>query len=141
MRPIKSKFLYYLLTFTWGIFMSLVGGLVALQLMILGYKPIKNHYGLVFIIGTGWGGVNLGPVSIVNSNPSQHILDHEFGHSVQNCYLGPFFLFLVALPSMVRYWYREYLVRVKHKKYSELPEYDAIWFEGGATRLGEKYGK
>ena len=141
MRPIKSKFLYYLLTFTWGIIMSLVGGIAALGLIILGYSPVKNHYGLVFIIGKNWGGVNLGPVSIVNANPNQHILDHEFGHSVQNCYLGPFFIFLVALPSMARYWYREYLVRVKHKKYSELPEYDAIWFEGGATRLGEKYGK
>ena len=42
---------------------------------------------------------------------------------------------------MIRYWYRELIVRSGKKKYSELPDYDSIWFEGWATRLGEKHFK
>ena len=49
--------------------------------------------------------------------------------------------FLVSIPSAMRYWYREYLVRKKKKLHSELPPYDSIWFEGWATKLGDKYYK
>lgn len=41
----------------------------------------------------------------------------------------------------IRYWYRELIIRSGKKKYSDLPDYDAIWFEGWATRLGEKHFK
>ena len=141
MKPIKSKFLYYFLSFTWGIIMSLAGGIVALILIVLGYRPKKNLYGIVFIIGKDWGGISLGPVAIVSRHPDLYILNHEFGHSIQNCYLGPFFLFVVGIPSMARYWYREFLVNVKKKSYLDLPPYDSIWFEGSATKLGEEHEK
>ena len=31
---------------------------------------------------------------------------HEFGHSFQNAILGPFMIFLVSIPSAIRYWYQ-----------------------------------
>lgn len=43
--------------------------------------------------------------------------------------------------NIIRYWYRELIIRSGKKKYSDLPDYDAIWFEGWATRLGEKHFK
>ncbi len=135
-----SKTLYWLLSWTWGIIMTTVGSVVALCLIIAGYKPQRNQYGWVFMIGKNWGGVEMGPFAIVNENASQHTLDHEFGHSLQNCYLGPYMVF-ISLASAARYWWREYLVQVKKKKYSDLPDYDAIWFEGTATYLGEYYRK
>jgi hypothetical protein len=49
--------------------------------------------------------------------------------------------FLVAIPSFIRYWYRELLVRSGEKKYADLPDYDSVWFEGWATKLGKKYYK
>lgn len=42
--------------------------------------------------------------------------------------------FLVAIPSCIRYWYRELLVRSGEKKYADLPDYDSVWFEGWATK-------
>lgn len=133
-----SKIQFWILSWTWGFIMTLIGSIVYIVLRIAGYKPYRNQYGWVFEIGEGWGGVEMGPYAIVNKNPSQHILNHEFGHSLQNCYLGPYMPF-ISLASAARYWYREYLVKVKGKKYSELPAYDDIWFEGTATYLGTLY--
>ena len=133
----KSKF--YILSFTWGIIMTFIGCAASAVLLALGYKPQKNKYGWTFIVGQNWGGVDLGLASIVCENPGEHLLQHEFGHAVQNCYYGPAFPFIVAIPSAIRYWYREYLVRSGKKQYHELPDYDSIWFEGEATKLGGLY--
>lgn len=135
-----SKTLFWILSWTWGFPMTFIGSLIFILLQLAGIKPSKNQYGWVFEIGEYWGGVELGPFAIVNENPSQHILDHEFGHSLQNCYIGPLMPF-ISIASAIRYWYREYLTRVKGMKYSELPDYDDIWFEGTATYLGKHYHK
>ena len=132
-----NKNLYFLLSFTWGLPMTLIGCIVAFILTITGHKPTRFLYGWCFHV-TNNSGVSFGPFSIVAKNPTQYLLKHEFGHSIQNCFLGPFMVFLVAIPSFIRFWYREYLVKAKGGKYSDLPAYDSIWFEGSATNLGEK---
>lgn len=134
-----TKLQFAFLSCTWGIVMTALGSLVAAILMALGYEPTPNKYGVRFCVGRGWGGVSLGPVAVVNETPSEHILEHEFGHAVQNCFFGPLFVVLVAIPSAIRYWCREIVVKLGLKEQSELPPYDGIWFEGMATRLGEKY--
>ena len=133
-----TQWQFYLLSFTWGLIMSLIGCIVTLGLLIIGKKPKRNQYGWYFEIGKNWGGSELGCMCIVNENPSQHILDHEFGHGVQNCFFGPFMIF-ISLASAARYWYREYLTQIKHIPYHLLPVYDSIWFEGDATRIGTYY--
>ena len=133
-----SKTMFWILSWTWGFIMTFIGGLVFITLSLCGYKPQRNQYGWVFEVGKSWGGVGFGPIFVVNKNPGDYLLKHEFGHSIQNCYFGPFMVF-ITLASAVRYWYREYLVQVKGKFYHELPDYDSIWFEGSATELGEKY--
>lgn len=96
-------------------------------------------YGYVFTVGENWGGLNMGPITLVDKYAGPRTLNHEFGHSIQNCYLGPLMPFLVAIPSAVRYWYREWLIRSGRKKARELPSYDSVWFEGTATSIGNKY--
>ena len=56
----------------------------------------------------------------------------EFGHSVQNCIYGPFMIFLVSLPSVIRYHYRNFT----HKG---AEGYADIWFEKQANIFGEKF--
>ena len=89
--------------------------------MCCGYRPKRNIYGWYIEIGGNFGGADLGPFCIVSTNPSRHLLNHEFGHAIQNCYFGPLFPFIVAIPSAIRYWYREIIVRTGHKKATELP--------------------
>ena len=47
--------------------------------------------------------------------------------------------FVICIPSAIRYWYREFIWHCNKEKFNKLPEYDAIWFEGQATKWGKKY--
>lgn len=132
---------FWLLSWTWGLPMTLFGGLVALGLLITGHKPKRFHHFIYFEVGSNWGGFEAGCFFFANKNSSLHLKQHESGHGIQNIIFGWLMPFIVSIPSCVRYWYREIVVRTGKKKYSELPPYDSIWFEGWATKLGEKYFK
>ena len=97
-----KKILYWVLSFTWGLIPTLIGCFAALVLLCKKQKPTKYKNGYYYKIGTGWGGINLGPISIVNKYPSESILQHEYGHSLQNIYFGPLYVFLIAIPSVIR---------------------------------------
>lgn len=138
MKKLKTV-LFWIASCTWGLPMTLIGGITAAVLMILGYKP-KRFHSLIYIeVGKNWGGINCGAFFFVSQSPTLHIKQHEAGHGIQNIILGWFMPFIVGIPSAARYWYREYLTTSGKKKYSELKPYDAIWFEGWATNLGEKH--
>lgn len=132
------KPLFYLLTFTWGLPFTFLGLIAALFLRLKGHKPKKHGYCYYFEIGKNWGGVNLGLFFIVDRHSNERIRNHEHGHAVQNCYLGPFMLILVALPSLIRSRYRAYLTDKKGVPENTLKPYDSVWFEGQATRLGNE---
>ena len=132
-----NKFWFYFLSFTWGILVTLAGCITSLVLLIAGYQPKKNSYGWVFIIGKTWGGVSIGPCRLLGSEcESDYMKKHEFGHSIQNCFYGPFMIFLVVIPSTIRYWYYKY--HYAKGTISKLRPYDDIWFEHQANVLGEK---
>ena len=83
-----SKKLYYFLSFTWGLPLTLVGCIVALVLLCLGYRPEKFCYCWHFKVGKNWGGLELGIIFITDDTSTLHIKCHEFGHGLQNCYWG-----------------------------------------------------
>lgn len=130
---------FYLLSWTWGLPMTLIGGLVALALVLTGHRCHKWGCCRYFEIGENWGGMELGMFFLVNRGGSDSLKCHEHGHGLQNCLLGPLMPFLVSIPSAARYQYRELLER--RGKGKILPDYDAIWFEGQATRLGSAFCK
>ena len=127
-------FMFYFLSFTWGLPFTLFGLIVALILRVLGHRSKKFALVRFFEIGENWGGLELGLFFVCNKRPTFRIRCHEFGHAIQNCIFGPLMLFIVCIPSAIRYWYRELHYYRRGKK----PEtdYDDIWFEGQATRLG-----
>ncbi len=78
---------------------------------------IKTHINgcsLITEVGGNWGGVELGAVALcgnyseTNSYWFEHTRRHEFGHALQNLILGPLFIFVVALPSGLRYNLRDF---------------------------------
>ena len=123
--------LFYVLSFTWGIIMSLIGAIVFLVLMCMGYKPKKYKHLYYIEVGEHWGGMELGCFFLTDKTPTEHTKLHEAGHGIQNIIFGPLMPFVVCIPSAIRYWYRIYSKKPQ-------PPYDSIWFEGWATRLGEK---
>ncbi len=135
MRLNKTSF--YLLSFTWGILLTLWGCFLSLVLLLLGKRPKRWGWAWYFQLGgRAWGGMECGPAFIRDTGSGERINDHEYGHAIQNCIFGPFMIPLVSIPSSLRYWYR----RIRQKRGKRLKTaYDAVWFEGQATRLGRKY--
>lgn len=131
-----NKIVYYVLAITWGLPLTLIGGLVALVLLATGHRPKRFGWCLYFEVGTGWGGLELGLIFLCQKNAPYDTKAHEFGHSIQNCFFGPLMIFIVSIPSAIRYWVRIWKTKRGEKN---LPPYDSIWFEGQATQLGKKY--
>ena len=127
----KHRWLYYILACTWGILLTLPGIIITLTLLIIGKKPKKYGGIYYFQVGKYWGGFEMGLMFVRDTTSWDSVNSHELGHSYQNAILGPFMPFLVSIPSAIRYWYRQYTKKA-------LPAYDAIWFEGNATFVGEK---
>lgn len=134
----KNKALFYTLSFTWGIIMTLIGLILACVLICMGYKPKRWGGCLYFTVGENWGGVELGIVFITDKRDSENTKNHEFGHAIQNCRYGVLMPFLVCIPSAIRFWWRK---MKKKKGLKNKTGYYDIWFEAEATRLGEKYIK
>lgn len=133
---IQDKKTFYLLSFTWGILLTLVGCIVSVALLILGYKPKKWGYCYYFEVGEHWGGLELGPFFLVDKSSSTLTKNHEHGHAFQNCKLGLAMPFVVSIPSALRYWFR----RIAEKNGKPCQSgYDEIWFEGEATKLGTEF--
>lgn len=124
----KHIVVYYILNYTWGLLTSLIGLLISLVLIIIGYKPVKYHGCWYFKIGKNYGGFSIGTTCVVCDTYSE-LLCHEYGHTYQNAILGPLWIFLVGIPSVIRYWIRSY------KKDNSL--YDSIWFEANASYIGQ----
>lgn len=126
--------LYYLIQFTWGLPLTALGVLAYLILAeICGYYHYRYRNMICIVIPWNFGGVNLGMFAI-HGEDNYSVVSHEYGHSIQNLWLGWLMPFIVAIPSAIRYWYREYLYYINKPPKTK---YDDIWFEGQATKLGK----
>ena len=152
-KKILFSILFWVSSCTWGILMTTLGAVATGVLNLIKLVgswfgktfKIKTHRnGCTFIteIGGNWGGLELGAFALCGNYSEKHAAwfnhtrKHEFGHAIQHLYLGPLFIFIVAIPSATRYWYQ----RIMSKRGKTFPcdWYDSIWFEGGATKTGEK---
>lgn len=129
---IKHRWLYWLLNFTWGILTTLCGLLLSLTMLCIGKKPKRWHSVWYFQIFNSWGGMEMGTMFLRDNSNYISTNNHEYGHTFQNAILGPFFIFIVAIPSAIRYWYQE----IRRRQHKPNKEYDLIWFEGSATDIG-----
>lgn len=129
-----NKKVFYALSFTWGLPLTLCGLIVALFLLGTGHRPKRFGWAWCFEFGKPWGGLNLGSIFLCQKGASDSLKCHEFGHAIQNCFFGPLIIPLV-IGSAARY--HDMNRRQRHGK--PVPDYDAWWFEGQATKLGTKY--
>lgn len=86
----------------------------AFCILFLHGKPHKNGFSYIVEVGGNWGGVELGCVALCGSYSQkdgscydphwfEHTRRHEFGHTIQQLIFGPFQLFIVGIPSAIRY--------------------------------------
>ena len=140
-----KKIGYWFLQLTWGSLMTSIGLLVSLFILIFMRNKAtfhKNGYSWIIEIGGNWGGLELGACALcgnyskTNTYWFDHTRKHEFGHTIQNIIFGPFYIFVVGIPSAIRYWYKR-IAQKKGKKFSS-DWYDSAWFECTATKWGTK---
>ena len=132
----RHRTLFYILSLTWGLPLTMIGLLVSAVLLISGHHAKRWGCCWYFEVGTNWGGTEFGPVFLVDRDASDMLRDHELGHGIQNCIFGPLTILLVTLPSAIRYWYRRYRREIRHKPLKS--GYYSIWFERQASDFGRK---
>lgn len=138
---LKHRWLYYLLAFTWGLLQTVIGFIITLVLLYakLFFKDRIHFkkYKWIYAISAGpkyWGGFSMGLTIVRDQKSSEEYLNtHEFGHSISQLWLGPFFLFTVGLHSSLRYWVR----KLQGTKDRKRPPYDQYWAEDAASQCGE----
>lgn len=139
------KIAYIFLQCTWGVLQNIVGAVIFLLF-------IKNkHYFWRGAIVTVWNSktASLGmgmfifirkpcrgeaPDSFTGQNDFDRTLVHEYGHTVQSIILGPLFLPIIALPSLI--WCGlPFFIRYRKKN---SVSYYSFYPEKWANYLGEK---
>lgn len=132
-----SKAKFYILSFTWGLPVTLAGCFFALIMLITGHKPHRYGYCVYFEVGKDWGGMSSGIFFITGRENSEYVKSHEHGHSIQNCYFGFLMPFIVCLPSSLRFWFRTIVGKLAPRKIFK--PYDSVWFENQATNVGKMF--
>lgn len=130
--------LYILWQCTWGIVQTFVGAAV---LMFNLRRPHRLYHGAIVTEWSYGGSVSLGMFIFLSERKStiikQKLLVHEYGHTLQSLILGPLYLIVIGLPSVL--WAglpccEKYRQKKQMSYYSLYPEH---W----ANRLGEKTTK
>ena len=128
MKMINKRRLYNALQWSWGLPQTLAG--FALYMVHRG----SDHYDYGGAKVTVWDrndGVSLG--KFIFAPDDEHMLSHEYGHTKQSLLLGPLYLPLIGLPSLI--WNRLPYFKSYRKKTGK--SYDSIIIERSATYLGK----
>lgn len=121
---------YTILQWTWGLPQTLIGSAVYLAHIKDGHF---DHKGARVTEWDRDAGLSLGKfIFIPRRGGRQSLLDHEYGHTLQSILLGPSYLLLVGIPSVM--WYRLPFFR-RMRKRTGRSYYSAV-FEKTADKLG-----
>ena len=133
---------FHTLQWTWCLPQNIAGLIV---LMFLPGKHFRYHGALVTIYKkrrflSNTAGFSLGSFIFMPETWSdytrEHLLVHEYGHTVQSLMTGPFYIFIIGLPSVV--WCQRFNRRPR--RYAERGiTYTDRFPEHSANTLGEKY--
>lgn len=122
-----KKFLFYVLQFTWCLPQTLVGLVVFLFCKIRKSDTLRYKRTVVSVFPNNQWSVSLGMFIMVSSMPltdetdkmkfdvydpklklrvgqADDLLRHEHGHTIQSMILGPLFLLVIGLPSILWAW-------------------------------------
>ena len=97
--------------FSWQLPQNVVG-IIWLNINLIFYYGIShiktiNDNIYVYEIPTRIGSVSLGKYIICSKNPSENTIKHEYGHCKQSMILGPLYLIIIGIPSII--WASVYL--------------------------------
>ena len=127
MKAMHRKRIYNAVQWSWGLPQTLAG--FALYMAHRGNKQY-DYGGAKVTVWDRNDGVSLG--KFIFAPDDEHMLSHEYGHTKQSLLLGPLYLPLIGLPSLI--WNRLPYFKSFRKKTGK--SYDSIIIERSATYLG-----
>lgn len=129
--------------FIWGIIQSLVGAILLLiakkmnkVISVTNYKTVMLvNLDKSFLKGTTFRGVSLGGfifiVKDLLGDETEEIIKHEYGHCLQSLLLGPLYLLVIGLSSVIwNVFFKKYRVEKKVNYYSFYTEKWADYLVG-----------
>ena len=134
MRIIRLA-IFYTLQMTWGIIQNVLGFLVWLYVLLTGPKEERRFfYGALVTRWNLSSSMSLGMFLFLGTD-DERVIVHEYGHSIQSLILGPFYLPIIGIPSLV--WANTpHFVRSRKKgRY----RYTSFYPEKWANHLGRRF--
>ena len=123
---------YGILQILWGFPQTLLGFAVFLCTV---KAPHYRYHGAVVTEWKKRTGLSLGLfLFIPEGEEGKDFLVHEYGHTMQSLLLGPFYLFIIGIPSVLWCNLRCFAKLRRKKRIS----YQNLYTERWANRLGEK---
>ena len=129
LNKIAFLILFYLCSFTWALPTTIIGGLAGIVMMIATKKFYRFGPCICLPLGDNWG-FEMGLFFIGTKDKDYDLSCHEFGHQLQACILGPFTFFIATLPSIIRFWIREFQTE-KQKRVFTWSIYGMLLAAGG----------
>ena len=117
----------------WGFPQTIAGGATFLAF------ARNRHFLYHGAVVTTWkyrAGLSLGPFIFLNErtgHADDRLLVHEYGHTIQSLILGPLYLPIIGLPSLV--WLRT--PRFANRRHAQALSYYSFYTERWANHLGE----
>ncbi len=130
------KLLYVLCQCSWGAIQTLVGAVLFLLFVT---KPHRMYHGAVVTEWRAKGSISLGMFVFLSDRHGEatreRVLLHEFGHTIQSMILGPLYLLIIGLPSVI--WAgMPLLVRLRSRRGIS---YYRMYTERWANHLSQRY--
>jgi hypothetical protein len=103
-----NKMIIVLINCTWGVIQNFLGAIVYAICVTAKGHPSYPYKGAIVTYVKGFGGgISLGSFIFIGTNvtmedaPKSFLVNHEYGHSLQSAILGPLYLLVIGLPSII----------------------------------------
>lgn len=116
--------------FIWQLPQNIVGFIVFIYCRLFGRKS-QIYKGKIATLWLFPGGLSMGDFIFVHKDYDYNLIQHEYGHTFQSLYLGPLYLFIIGIPSLI---WAGFFGKYRNKKHIS---YYSFYPEKWADKLGE----
>ena len=127
------RILFTALQISWGFPQTLAGFLLFLKYRKQPHRPF--HYAVSTVWEREFSGISLGLFLFAGKTAGDSFLAHEYGHSIQSLLLGPLYLPLIGLPSLI--WSRA--GSCVSRRAQEGKDYYSFYTEAWAEHIANRF--
>ena len=135
-----KRLLYIVWQYTWGLLQNLAGGTIYAFYRLRGCPHFAYQGALAVIWLVRSGSMSLGRFLFLHESyrpGDRALLAHEYGHTIQSLILGPLYLFVIGLPSLL--WAG--LPVFQRRRHDRHVSYYSFYPEKWANALGARFAR